>query len=109
MNMTNRTVTLAFTACLVSSLGFADAPTDAPLMPDDGNTTVVQQQNCQGQTNRQLHDNRRPRDKKKKSLLSNPKHEPSTLHKIVKGTRAIPNTRKAIPNIRPVSRNERRG
>ena len=76
MNMTNRTVTLAFTACLVSSLGFADAPTHAPLMPDDGNTTVVQQQNCQDQTNRQLHDNRRPRDKKKKSLLSNPKHEP---------------------------------
>jgi hypothetical protein len=101
MNMTNRAVTLAFTACLVSSLGFADTPTDAPLMPDDGNTTVVQQQNCQDRANRQPHVNREPHDKKKKSLSSKPKHEPErTSQNKVKGTRAI-------PNIPPVSTNER--
>jgi hypothetical protein len=45
-------------------------------MPDDGNTTVVQQQKCQDRANRQPHVNREPRDKKKKSLSSKPKHEP---------------------------------
>jgi hypothetical protein len=76
MNITKRAVTLAFTACLVSSLGFADGPTDAPLMPDDGNTTVVQQQNCQDRANRQPHVNRAPHDNEKKSLSTKPKHEP---------------------------------
>ena len=51
--MTNRAVTLAFTACLVSSLPFADNPTDAPLMTNDGNTAVVQQENCKDRTSRQ--------------------------------------------------------
>ena len=70
MNKTNRAAALAFTICLVSSLAFADSPTDAPLMPDDGNTTVVQQQNCQDRAKSE------PQDKKKKSLSPKPKHEP---------------------------------
>jgi len=48
--MKSRATTFAFTACLVSSLAFADNPTDAPLMPSDGNTTVAQQQNCAATT-----------------------------------------------------------
>jgi len=68
--MTNRAVTLAFTACLVSLLAFADNPTDAPLVTNDGNTTVVQQENCKDRTSRQRH------HKKDKSLSSKPKHEP---------------------------------
>jgi hypothetical protein len=69
MNKTNRAAALAFTICLVSSLAFADSPTDAPLMPDDGNTTVVQQQNCQDRAKSE------PHDKKKKLLSSTPKRE----------------------------------
>jgi hypothetical protein len=76
MNKTNRAAALAFSVCLVSSLGFADSPTDAPLIPDDGNATVVRQQNCLDHANRQPHVNREPHDKKKKSLSSKPKREP---------------------------------
>jgi hypothetical protein len=76
MNMTNRAVGLAFSVCLVSSLGFADSATDAPLMPDDGNTTLVQQENCQDRANRQPHVKREPHDDQKKSLSSKPKQEP---------------------------------
>jgi hypothetical protein len=68
--MKNRAVTLAFAACLVGSLAFADNPTDAPLMPNDGDTTVVQQESCKDRTSGQRH------DKKGKSLSSMPKHEP---------------------------------
>lgn len=68
--MTNRAVTLAITACLVSSLAFADNPTDAPLMTNDGNTTAVQQDNCKDGARRQRH------HKKDKSLSSKPKREP---------------------------------
>jgi hypothetical protein len=51
-------------------------------MPDDGNATVVQQQNCQDHVNRephvnrQPHVNREPHDDQKKSLSSKPKQEP---------------------------------
>ena len=69
--MTNRAVTLVFTACLVSSLAFADNPTDAPLMTNDGNTAVVQQENCNDRTSHQLH------HKKDKSVSPKPKHEPA--------------------------------
>jgi hypothetical protein len=40
--MTNRFLTLTFAACMASSLAFADNPTDAPLMFDDGNAAAVQ-------------------------------------------------------------------
>ena len=43
--MTNR-ITVAVTVCLVSSLAFADNPTDAPLMAHDGDMMVIRQQNC---------------------------------------------------------------
>jgi hypothetical protein len=43
--MKHRAITFAFAACLISSFAFADNPTDAPLLPDDGNTTAVQQEN----------------------------------------------------------------
>jgi hypothetical protein len=95
MNKTNRAAALAFTICLVSSLAFADSPTDAPLMPDDGNTTVVQQQNCQTALRAS------PTTRKRSFCRLRLNVSPSTLHKIiVKRTRAI-------PNIRPVSTNER--
>jgi hypothetical protein len=68
--MKNRAVTLAFTACLVSSLAFADNPTDAPLVTTDSSTTVVRQENCNDHASRQRH------HKKDKSLSSEPKHEP---------------------------------
>ena len=42
--MKHRVITFAFAACLVSSLAFADNPADAPLVPNDGSTTVVQQE-----------------------------------------------------------------
>jgi hypothetical protein len=44
--MKNGLLSLTFTACLVSSLAFADNPADAPLVTDDGNTTTTQRQNC---------------------------------------------------------------
>lgn len=55
--MKNRVLTLAFIACLAGSLGFADNPADAPLVPNDGNTTFTKQQtrkdrNCQRQNNK---------------------------------------------------------
>lgn len=68
--MKNRAATLAFTACLVSSLAFADNSTDAPLVTTDSNTTVVQQENCKDRTNAQ------PHHKKDKSLSSKPKPGP---------------------------------
>jgi hypothetical protein len=68
--MKNRAVMLVFTGCLVSSLAFADNLTDAPLMTTDGNTAVVQQENCKDRTRRQRH------HKKDKSLSSKRKHEP---------------------------------
>jgi hypothetical protein len=43
--MKNGLLSLTFTACLASSLAFADNPADAPLVTDDGNTTTTQRQN----------------------------------------------------------------
>jgi hypothetical protein len=43
--------------CLVSSLAFADNPTDVQLMPNDGSTTAVQQEN------RASHKRRSPKGK----------------------------------------------
>jgi hypothetical protein len=51
--MKNRALTLAFIACLVSSLAFADNPSDAPLATDDGNTAMTQPQNCNDGKSRQ--------------------------------------------------------
>jgi hypothetical protein len=42
--MKHRVITFAFAVCLVSSLAFADNPTDAPLVTNDGTTPVVQQE-----------------------------------------------------------------
>jgi hypothetical protein len=68
--MKMQAVTLAFTACLVSSLAFADNPADAPLIPNDGDTTTVQQESCKDRTSGQRH------DKRGKALSSTPKREP---------------------------------
>jgi hypothetical protein len=65
--MKSRAITFAFTACLVSSLAFADNPTDAPLMPSDGNTTVAQQQNCAGHNRRHSNQKEEPRPPKAKN------------------------------------------
>jgi hypothetical protein len=46
--MKNRALTLTFVACLVGSLAFADNPSDAPLVTDEGNTVITQPQNCSG-------------------------------------------------------------
>jgi hypothetical protein len=54
--MKHAAITFAFTACLLSSLAFADNPTDAPLMPADGNSITVQQEKCAGANRR--HPNR---------------------------------------------------
>jgi hypothetical protein len=43
--MKQRVITFALAGCLVSSLAFADNPTDAPLLPNDGSAAVVQQEN----------------------------------------------------------------
>jgi hypothetical protein len=45
-HMKHLAMTIAFTACLLSSRAFADNPTDAPLMP--ANTSAVQRENCAG-------------------------------------------------------------
>jgi hypothetical protein len=66
--MKHRTITLAFAACLVSSLAFADNPVDAPLMPNDGSTIVVQQE-------KQRDYNRRHPNKKDRSLMTKVKTE----------------------------------
>jgi hypothetical protein len=66
--MKHRTITFAFAACLVSSLAFADNPADAPLVPNVGSTTVVQQENQTG------HNRRRP-NKKNESLAAKTKTE----------------------------------
>jgi hypothetical protein len=65
--MKSRAITFAFTAGLVSSLAFADNPTDAPLMPSDGNTTVAQQQNCAGHNRRHSNQKEEPRPPKAKN------------------------------------------
>jgi hypothetical protein len=44
-NMKNRAITLAFAACFVSSLAFADNPSDAPLVNDDARAMVIQRDN----------------------------------------------------------------
>lgn len=67
-HMKDRVIAFAFAACLVSSLAFADNPTDAPLVPNDGSTTVVQQENQTGH-------NRRHPNKKDGSLAAKAKTE----------------------------------
>jgi hypothetical protein len=69
--MKHRAITFAFAVCLVSSLAFADNPTDAPLVPNDGSTTVVQQENQTGHK-------RRHSNKKSESLSSTTKSEDSS-------------------------------
>jgi hypothetical protein len=59
--MKHRTIAFAFAACLVSSLAFADNPADVPLVPNDGSTTVVQQE-------KQTDHNRMHPNKKDESL-----------------------------------------
>jgi hypothetical protein len=66
--MKHRTITFAFAACLVSSLAFADNPADAPLMPNNGSTTVVQQE-------KQTDHNRRHPNKKDGCLAAKAKTE----------------------------------
>lgn len=68
--MKNRALTLAFTACLLSSLAFADNPTDAALVPSDGNSSAVQKENCKDCASGKHH------SKKDQSLSFKPKHEP---------------------------------
>ena len=50
--MKNRALAFAFTACLLNSPAFADNPTDAPLMANSGNTSVVQKENHAGHRDR---------------------------------------------------------
>jgi hypothetical protein len=66
--MKHRTITFAFAACLISSLAFADNPADAPLTPNDGSTTVVQQE-------KQKDHNRRHPNKKDGSSVAKTKTE----------------------------------
>jgi hypothetical protein len=66
--MKHRTITFAFATCLISSLAFADNPTDAPLVPNDGGTTVVQQE-------KQTDHNRRHPNKKDEALAARGKTE----------------------------------
>jgi hypothetical protein len=66
-HMKHRVITFAFAACLVSSLAFADNLTDAPLVSNDGSTTVVHQENQTG--------NRRHPNKKDESLAAKAKTE----------------------------------
>jgi hypothetical protein len=66
--MKHRAITFAFAACLVSSLAFADNPTDAPLVSNDGNTNVAQQENHTGH-------NRRHPNKKDESLAAKARSE----------------------------------
>jgi hypothetical protein len=44
--MKNGLLSLAFIACLASSLAFADNPAESPLVTDDRNTTTTQPQDC---------------------------------------------------------------
>lgn len=66
--MKHRGMTFAFVACLVSSLAFADNPTDAPLVSNDGSTAVVRQENHAGH-------NRRHPNKKDESQAAKAKRE----------------------------------
>lgn len=43
--MKHRAIRFAFTAFFLSSLAFADNPTDAPLVTNDGSAAAVQQEN----------------------------------------------------------------
>ena len=43
--MKNRAITLLLVACFVSPFAFADNPSDAPLVIDNGNAAVIQQDN----------------------------------------------------------------
>jgi hypothetical protein len=69
--MKHRAITFAFAVCLVSSLAFADNPTDAPLVRNDESTTVVQQENPAGH-------NRRHPNKKGESLSPTTKSKDSS-------------------------------
>lgn len=46
--MQYRILTLTFAACLASSLAFADNPSDAPLLLNDGNTAAVAKEGSEG-------------------------------------------------------------
>jgi cytoskeletal protein RodZ len=65
-----RAITFAFGALFVSSLAFADNPTDAPLMPNDGNADVRQQENCTGHNHQ--HPNRKGESRSPKAKNENP-------------------------------------
>jgi hypothetical protein len=67
--MKHRAITFAFAACLVSSLAFADNPTDAPLVPNDGSTPVVQRENRMGHNRR--HPNKKDGDLAAKAKTEN--------------------------------------
>jgi hypothetical protein len=68
--MKHRVITFAFAACLVSSLAFADNLTDAPLVPNDGSTTVVQQENQTGHNRR--HPNKKDGSRAAKAKTKDP-------------------------------------
>ena len=76
--MKHRAITFAFAACLISSLVFADNPSDAPLMPNDG-TDPVAQQEIPADHGRQPAD--KQKDKKDKSRSAKAKREASSKTK----------------------------
>jgi hypothetical protein len=72
--MKNRTITLVLVACCVSSFAFADNPSDAPLVIDNGSAAVVQQDNQQKNCvdRGRKHKNK---DKQNASQVTSPKTE----------------------------------
>jgi prophage tail gpP-like protein len=55
--MKHQALTFLFVTCMFSSLALSQSQTDAPLMPDDATTPVVQKANCdskRGHTNKKV-------------------------------------------------------
>jgi hypothetical protein len=71
-----RAITFAFAACLVSSMAFADSPTDAPLLPYEEKPAVAPLQNCVNHSPR----NARKKDESRPPNAKNQRSTKNDLH-----------------------------
>lgn len=75
--MKHRFIALTFAACLLSSVAFADNPSDAPLVPQEGSEATVEQQNCASQTRQQPDKDKKDKAVSAKAKSKNPPNKRS--------------------------------
>jgi hypothetical protein len=79
--MKNRMMTLALAACLLSSLAFADNPTDAPLVVASTTTSVAQQTKRMDHNHypNKKHESLSAKTRSEKNPTNNPQAEPGSF------------------------------